>query len=219
MADHLGDRVHLSTPVRRVEHSDRGALVVSRAGTQLYDAVVLALPLPVMRGIEIVPPLPYERREALVRLTMGHAAKLHLALRSPAPPSAVLSVPDRFWCWTADGPDGEVLPVLSSFAGSPSALAALGTATGPESWVARLAEIRQDLDLDVASAVLTTWHDDPWAGGAYLAAGLNALPGDDELVAAPLGVLRFAGEHTAGEWSGLMEGALRSGSRAAAELL
>ncbi|MFL6225112.1 MAG: FAD-dependent oxidoreductase [Actinomycetes bacterium] len=31
--------------------------------------------------------------------------------------------------------------------------------------------------------------------------------------------LHFAGEHTAGPWSGLMEGGLRSGHRAAAELL
>ena len=33
-----------------------------------------------------------------------------------------------------------------------------------------------------------------------------------------MGPLHFAGEHTAGEWHALMEGALRSGYRAAAEL-
>jgi monoamine oxidase len=219
MADTLGDRVRLSTPVLRVEHSDRGALVISTAGTELYDAVVLTVPLPLLRSLEIVPPLPYDRREALVRLTMGTAAKLHVGLRAPAPTSAVLSVPDRFWCWTANDADGTVAPVLGSFAGSPGAVAALGTEDGPAAWTQRLAEIRDDLDLDLGTAVLTTWHDDPWAGGAYLASGLGAKPGDAELVAAPLGVLRFAGEHTAGEWSGLMEGALRSGSRAASELM
>jgi monoamine oxidase len=31
--------------------------------------------------------------------------------------------------------------------------------------------------------------------------------------------LAFAGEHTAGEWHGLMEGALRSGIRAAQDVL
>jgi monoamine oxidase len=31
--------------------------------------------------------------------------------------------------------------------------------------------------------------------------------------------LFFAGEHTAGVWHGLMEGALRSGTRAAGEVL
>jgi monoamine oxidase len=43
--------------------------------------------------------------------------------------------------------------------------------------------------------------------------------GDDELIAAPLGRVHIAGEHTAGAWSGLMEGALRSGARAASEVL
>ena len=35
----------------------------------------------------------------------------------------------------------------------------------------------------------------------------------------PIGPLFFAGEHTAGEWHGLMEGALRSGRRAAEQVL
>jgi monoamine oxidase len=217
MAAHLGDRVRLSTPVRRIEHADHGALVVSSAGTELYDVVVLTVPLPLMRAFELIPPLPYERREAYVRLTMGDAAKVHVGLRSPAPTSAVLSVPDRFWCWTAYGEGGEVLPVLNGFAGSPAAVDAL-VDEGAQGWAGRLAGIRDDLDLDLATAVVTVWRDDPWAQGAYLADGLAARPGDAELVSEPLGALRFAGEHTAGEWSGLMEGALRSGSRAAAEI-
>jgi monoamine oxidase len=148
---------------------------------------------------------------------MGVAAKVHVGLRSPAPTSAVLSVPDRYWCWTATGADGDVLPVLNGFAGSPAAVDAL--TTDPAVWVQRLLELRGDLDLDAAGAVITTWHDDPWARGAYSADGLAARPGDAELVAAPLGRVFVAGEHTAGKWSGLMEGALRSGSRAAREVL
>jgi len=40
-----------------------------------------------------------------------------------------------------------------------------------------------------------------------------------EALAAPVGTLHFAGEHTAGAWRALMEGALRSGIRAADEVL
>jgi monoamine oxidase len=42
---------------------------------------------------------------------------------------------------------------------------------------------------------------------------------EDEELARPLGCLSFAGEHTAGSWHGLMEGALRSGLRAARALV
>jgi monoamine oxidase len=41
---------------------------------------------------------------------------------------------------------------------------------------------------------------------------------DGAALAAPCGLVHFAGEHTAGEWHALMEGALRSGYRAAAEI-
>jgi monoamine oxidase len=41
---------------------------------------------------------------------------------------------------------------------------------------------------------------------------------DDAALAEPCRPLHFAGEHTAGEWHALMEGALRSGYRAAAEI-
>jgi monoamine oxidase len=217
LAGLLGRRVRLGVAVREVGHSPKGVLLETSAGTDLFDAVVITVPLPVLCELEITPPLPYDKRLALHRLTMGHAAKLHVALRSPAPTSAVLSVPGRFWCWTATGPDGDVLRVLNAFAGSPAAVDRL---TGdPATWVESLAALRDDLDLDTATAVLTTWHDDPWARGAYSADGLDALPGDVELVAAPHHRLFIAGEHTAGEWSGLMEGALRSGSRAAQEVV
>jgi monoamine oxidase len=217
MAALLGDRVRLGVAVREVGHSPNGVLLETSAGTDLFDAVVLTVPLPVLCELEVTPPFPYDKRLALHRLTMGVAAKVHVGLRSPAPTSAVLSVPDRYWCWTATGADGDVLPVLNGFAGSPAAVDAL--TTDPAVWVERLLELRDDLDLDTATAVVTTWHDDPWARGAYSADGLAARPGDAELVAAPLGRVFVAGEHTAGEWSGLMEGALRSGSRAAREVL
>lgn len=215
----LGDQVRMSTAVTKVEHSAGGALISSVSGVELYDAVILTVPLPLLRDLEIVPPLPLDRREALQRMTMGHAAKAHVPVRGAVATSAVLSVPDRFWCWTATSADGVVVPVLNAFAGSPGAVSALCTNDGTTPWVARLVDIRDDLDLDETSAVVTTWHDDPWAQGAYSAASLSARPGDGDVLAEPLGRLFVAGEHTAGQWSGLMEGALRSGSRAARQVL
>jgi monoamine oxidase len=217
MAEQLGARVRLGVVVREVGHSPKGVLLETSRGTDLFDAVVITVPLPVLCELEITPPLPFDKRLALHRLTMGDAAKLHVALRAPAPTSAVLSVPDRFWCWTATGPGGDVLPVLNAFAGSPHAVHRL--TPDPSAWVEKVAGLRDDLDLDTATVVVTTWHDDPWARGAYSADGLATQPGDAELVAAPTGRLFIAGEHAAGEWSGLMEGALRSGSRAAQEVL
>lgn len=148
----------------------------------------------------------------------GQAAKLFVALRTPAPPSQTLSVPERFWCYTQLGQDGEPLPFVGAFAGSPGALESLEVAAGPGRWLEALGRLRPDLDLDVRTVLLSTWAEDPWVQGAYSARSAS-LPLDKELLRRPVGPLVFAGEHTAGAWHGLMEGALRSGERAARELL
>ena len=80
------------------------------------------------------------------------------------------------------------------------------------------AALRPELELDGAAPLLSTWRDDPWAQGAYSARSHASPPDADEL-ARPVKSLAFAGEHTAGDWHGLMEGALRSGKRAAADVL
>jgi monoamine oxidase len=141
-----------------------------------------------------------------------------VALRSPVDPSATLSVPERFWCYTQLGADGRPLPVVAAFAGTRSALERLEISRGPARWLDELATLRPDLELEPQGALLARWDDDPWALGAYSAHSV-ARPMDDAELARPVGRLSFAGEHTAGEWHGLMEGALRSGQRAADEML
>jgi monoamine oxidase len=100
--------------------------------------------------------------------------------------------------------------VLNCFAGSPTAVARLVAGD----WPGRVAELRAELAPQAGEALLTTWAD-----GAYSTSGLASRPEDEALLQAPAGPLHFAGEHTAGAWHGLMEGALRSGRRAARELL
>jgi monoamine oxidase len=126
---------------------------------------------------------------------------------------------DRYWSWTLTAHDAEVLPAVHCFAGSAPALDRLEVEAGPRRWLASLVDLRPELDLDVSGALLTTWADDPWARGAYTADGLRALPGDEETLARPFGRIHVCGEWTAGAWAGLMEGALRSGRRAAREIL
>jgi monoamine oxidase len=218
LADRLPGAVHLGVPVQAVAWSAAGVRVAVAGAELAADACVLAVPASVIGRIRFDPPLPAWKAAALDRVVYGHAAKLFVPLRAVPPPSAVLSVPDHYWTWTARGADGAVQPVVSAFAGSAPALAALEVAAGPAAWRARLAALRPDLDLD-RGAVLSTWDDDPWVGAAYSTRSPAFRPGDPALLARACGPLRFAGEHTAGPWSGLMEGALRSGRRAAAELL
>ena len=209
--------VHLESPVRRIVWGAGGVRVATGGAELDADRVVLAVPCTVTGAIAFEPPLPEAKATALEAAVLGDNAKLFVALHSPAPPSATLSVPERYWCWTQLGADGAPLPVVGAFAGTTRAIEALGVGSGPSAWLASLARLRPDLDLDATTTLLTTWADDPWVRGAYTVRTVTSPLADEEL-ARPVGVLHFAGEHTAGEWHGLMEGALRSGERAAAEI-
>jgi len=220
LARRLGSAVRLASPVRAV-HQDQSGVHLSTANeTVTGDAAVIAVPMAVLRRLPITPPIPGRQRAAWERSGLAHNAKLHMPLHRAAPASAVQSVPGRFWTWTAADRTGHVQPVLHAFAGTEQGLAALAVNDGPATWAQQAAALRPELDPDPARAILTTWNDDPWAGQSYSADTITAAATDlPAALAAPAGRIHFAGEHTAGHWAGLMEGALRSGQRAAGEVL
>ncbi len=219
LAGRLGASVRTGSAVRAVHHDQRGVRVLTDDGEAAGDAVIVALPLAVLRGLPFSPPVPDSLRRAWQRAGLAHNAKLHLPLTRGAALSAVQSVAGKFWTWTAADATGQVQPVVHAFGGTPEGLAALAVADGPAAWASRVAALRRDLAVDEDRALLTTWNDDPWAGESYSAHTVDVAGGDDEILAAPAGRVHFAGEHTAGDWAGLMEGALRSGERAAREVL
>jgi monoamine oxidase len=215
LAEELGEAVRLDSPVTAVHWGER-VRVVTPGGELEADACVVAVPASVLDRIAFDPPLPAPLADALAQVTYGHAAKLFVPLRRAAGPTAVMNVPERYWSWTATGHGGHTQPVVSSFAGSAHALDALHVDEGPRRWLDSLELLRYDLELDRDGALLSTWDDDPWVRAAYSTSPPPALA---EAVAQPTGPLAFAGEHTAGPYAALMEGAIRSGQRAARSLM
>lgn len=195
--------VRLSTAVERIEWSSAG---IDAAGVAA-DACIVAVPAPAALAIEFDPPLPRWKRSALAGVRYGHAAKLFLPLERSVEPSATLSVPERFWTWTQHG-----IAAASSFAGTAAALERLEVDAGPGHWAESVRRLRPELPYADAEPLLSTWPE-----GAYSARTLSS-PLDDEALCRPVGPVAFAGEHTAGDRHGLMEGALRSGRRAAQEV-
>jgi monoamine oxidase len=206
-----GLRVELGTPAVRVAQVEDGLCVNDDLDV---DAVVVAVPAPATDGIAFDPPLPVWKTDALARVVYGQAAKLAVPLLAGAQASSVLSVPEHFWTWTARNGDGAVAPLVTAFAGSQPAVDALQVHEGPERYLERVAALRPDLELDGAAAVLSTWPD-----GAYSARQPDRPADLDDRLEGTVGRIAFAGEHTERHWYSTMEGALRSGERAARQLL
>jgi monoamine oxidase len=218
LAGELGGTIHLSSPVRRVRWGDQGVMVATDHGELDADAVVIAVPTAPLGEIDFDPPLHGPTAEALASVRYGQNAKLFVALRAPSAPSAVMSVRRRFWSYTQLDSSGEPAPFVTAYAGTMDAVETLAGPGEASGWIEELAALRPELELNPETVILSTWHDDPWVRGSYSARSLSSPLLDAELQK-PIGPLCFAGEHTAGDWHGLMEGALRSGQRAARQLL
>jgi len=217
LASRLGASVRLRAPASAVTRTETGVQVATAAGVVEADAVVVAIPVPLVRALTFDPPLPAALSEALSGIRMSVAAKLAVPLHAPAPADAVMSVPGRYWAYTT--PCDEIgIRTVGSWAGSAPVVTALAATDGPETWIEGIRGLWPELELDESGAVVTTWLDDPWAQGAYSV--LMSRDADEpSLLTAPVGRIVFAGEHTSPDWSGTIEGALRSGERAALDVM
>jgi monoamine oxidase len=208
----------------RVEaHTRNGGAVVG-------DAAVVTVPLSILRELPITPELP-ELAAAAALIRMGHVVKLVARFEEPfwadvVPPGPMLflqvpGAPLPVW-WTAP----ESAPVLTAWAGGPAAERLTGTS---ERDLLRLAVQSLATGLGVGEEVVRRrlrehhWHDwssDRFSRGAYSYVGVGGTRAHEVLSRPVEHTLFFAGEATCGEgFNATMEGALRSGRRAAARLL
>jgi monoamine oxidase len=223
MAEQLGDVVRLSTPVRRIAWSDDGVEVEGVTARR----VIVAMPPTLTSRIEFDPILPGYRDQLVQRMPQGTVWKCMAVYDEPF--------------WRRDGLSGSGLsdtgPVRVTFdnsppSGSPGVL--LGFLEGDHARRAgRMgAAERRAAVLDVFGRLFgdrarsperyieKSWAEEQWTRGCY---GCYMTPGGwtsfGSALRAPIGPIHWAGAETATIWNGYMDGALRSGDRAAAEAL
>jgi monoamine oxidase len=217
VASELSD-VRTGHVVDSIEHDRDGVTVRIGSRSERADVAVVAVPAPIEARLRFVPPLPDALASALAGLPMGAASKFAVATKRRPPARSRQSAGRSMWCWTADGAGGKPRRCVTSFAGSHAAQESLGVTRGQVlPWLEALRSMNPDLTL-VGEPVLYSWADDPFTLGAY--STWNPASWDRRRVLAePVGRLAFAGEHTAGDRHGTMDGALRSGRRAAEQIL
>ena len=198
---------------------ERDGRVEVQAGEALGTAAaVVAVPVRLIPELGFDPPLPDEQRDAFEGLPMGVASKLAVPLAGEPERCAVQCADLPFWFWVGDGADGRPRRVVTSFAGSDAAQGPLATGTGdPGTWVRRIVELAPELNVE-GHAMMKVWGADGFSRGAYSAWDRRSLA-RRHLFERMHGAVAFAGEHTAADHSGTMEGALCSGRRAAAQVL
>ena len=199
----------------------------SSAAPNVFTArnVVLAIPPPLLRKIDVDLPLP--ARQFASASHLGAVVKCFAAYDRPFWRDANLS-------GEAFRPFGDIRATvaLEPPADQPAPSILLAFVVGPPaaSWHSRPATARRDLVLSIfveqfgelaASPLDYTevdWSIDPWSTGCVASLPPNALL-DGAALRAPHGRIHFAGTETAELWPGYMEGAIEAGARAADEIL
>lgn len=230
LADRLGDRVRLGRPVS-VINQDPDEVVVQCvpdiAGAQSEfraNQVVVAVPPLLAQQIEFGPALRTPRATAATG--RGCAIKVHLSYPAPVWRAHGLSG----WSVSAhgpllstvdDSPADESAGVLTGFVtgAAASAFSALSPAEQQDAALAHARRLFPELPPPTQCTV-TDWLAEKYSRGCYAAL---FGPGDwlrlGPTLTTPHGRVHWAGTETSLEFFGLMEGAIRSGRRAAAELI
>ncbi len=216
LAAALGDRVRLTTPVTGIAVDDGHAIVSTERESLVLDRAVVAVPLALLDDLAWEPGFPEPWQTGLTGLATGTAAKLSVPTTNRARPDGVQHSAHAWWAWNSLDPAGDAgVRAVSCFAGGPVARDLLEVADGPDNWLRQLTALRPDLELIADQALLTDWETDPWTSGGYSYVLAGRSPDASAPLQRAVGPLVLTGEHTAGAYSGTMEGAVRSGLRAA----
>jgi monoamine oxidase len=227
MAAELGSRVILSSPVRRIDQTASGVTVTSDRATVTGKRVIVALPPTLAGRIAYSPDLPTERDQFTQRVGQGTLFKVAAVYDKPFWRDAGLTgqalSPNGFVSATFDDspPDGNP-GVVFGFVGGDKART-YNTMSLADRRAAVLAEFVTFFGPQAASPrdyFETIWTADPWSRGCPVAIyPPGAMLAYGPSLRAPVGRIHWAGTETSVYWNGYMDGAIRSGERAAAEVL
>lgn len=218
--------VRLACPVRRVEQDADGVTVHHDGGRLRARRAIVAVPPPLASEIAFSPALG-RRAELVERMPMGAVIKHTAVYDRPFWRDERLSgmaVSDQgpvHVVFDNSPPDGMV-GVLMGFSEA-SAARALGKLPEEERRAEALrcfTRLFGERARHPRAYVDHVWETDPWSRGCYgafLPPGLWTSLGP--LLREPSGRVHWAGTETATVWSGYIDGAIRSGKRAAAEIV
>jgi monoamine oxidase len=227
VAKKLGAQVVLNTPVRRIaQHGHRVVVTSDRVIVEARE-VIVAIPPKLVLGIDFHPGLPGAKRKLLKGTPPGNLIKWEAVYDKPF--------------WRDGGYSGQAVseqgPANTTFdntppGGSPGIL--FGFVGGAQARAFRKLSrsARRQAVLDnfvlyygdeargLKGSFEMDWTQEAWTRGCPVGhTQRNVLHRYGHVLRKPIGRVHWAGTETADYWNGYMDGAVRSGERAAKEVL
>jgi monoamine oxidase len=226
LVEELGRVVKLGRPVTAITQDRDGVRVAAGDLIKTAQYVIVATPLPPLRAVRFDPALPPEMRDAVADLGYGTGTKTLLGYRPRVWSDegftgyAVTDLAVGTTWEASDAQPGASGVLLGYTVGPP------GATLGAQSNGARAESVAGDADvLFPGSAVAWSgseasiaWHDERFTGGTYTAYRPGQVTAFWRAMREPFERIYWAGEHT-DVYTGYMEGAVRSGLRAAEAII
>ena len=227
LAARLGDVVRLEAPVGRIEVRGDAVTAATPAGQFGSRRVIVATPPHLAGRIEYSPALPSAREQLTQRTPMGSVIKCQVIYDEPFWRKDGLSGQA-----TGDGTGTRVVFDNSPPDGTPGILLAFVEGDEARRLGRESAAVRRQTVLDSLvryfgpraakpeAFLELDWQQEKWSGGCYgTLFGPNVWTRYGPALREPVGPIHWAGTETSPVWTGYMDGAIRSGERAAAEVL
>jgi monoamine oxidase len=227
IAQLLGKRMILSSPVSRITQKSDRVTVTSSRTTIDARRVVVAIPPTLAGRISYDPQLPFDRDQLTQRLPQGTLTKVTAVYNRPFWRDAGLTggavSTDGYVSATFDdSPEDASVGTLFGFVGGDKARAfsQLSDADRRNAVLSQFAQLFGPAASSPTQYLETFWAAEAWSRGCPV-----GIPGPGLLTAygpalrKPVGRIHWAGTETSTYWNGYMDGAVRSGERAAAEVL
>lgn len=227
IAARLRAKILLDTPIRAVtQFPDRVEITVTSKGQTAVlsaDALICTIPYSVLGNVSFDPPLSQEKQRIIAGMRYINATKVAFSTRSRFWEAeglsgfAKLDTSAEIWSpqWPGSGDKG----VLQFYQQGNRALEMDAmTEADRVQWALKQVEmVFPGAGQHVEDCGSYSWQLDPWARGAYGIPQAGDLFRWKGKIAEPEGRVYFAGEHTS-EYAAWIEGAVRSGHRAATEV-
>ncbi len=227
IAAELGDRVALAAAAYRIEQDAAGATVRTLRGDVRCRQVVVAAPPPLVLDIDWAPQLPARRHGLLSNMTMGQLMKCDAVYDRPFWRDAGLSgsgVSDAGATRTVfdNSPSTGSPGVLLAFVGGATwrTYGAMSADDRRRHVLEGFAEMFGPKALEPIEYTEHDWTKEPWTrGGPVPIMAPGTMTAFGSAIREPFGRVHWAGTETSTYWTGYMDGAVRAGQRAAAEVL
>lgn len=231
MAAGLGAAVVLNAPVKTIAQDQHGVTVTTPKGRWRAARVIVTAPPALAARIDYDPPLPALRDGLTQRLPLGSVIKVHVAYDRPfwrdqGLTGMVFSDRTDFGPWFDHSPQrnaegqGKTGGLVGFLAGDPARRWADRPADERRAQVLKdIAQFFGEPALHPLAYLEEVWTRHPLHRGGYVSApGPGVLTAFGPALLDPVGRIHWAGTETAEAWVGYIDGAIRSGERAAAEV-